>query len=346
MILSEVAVASWGVNRLDVFGVGTNNGMFHRAYNGDWAKTHWEPMGSETFKSAPAAVSWGPNRLDVFALGTNNEILHQAWNGTAWVGWEALLDTFNSAPAAVSWGPNRLDIFARGSGADRQMYHEAFDGDTLRPWAPRGAPPGDALSSALAVVSWAPNRLDIFALDTTNQMQHQAWDGSAWRDWAARGGGAFNSPPAVVSRGANSLDVFAVAPTTGCFTKGLVATPGFPATPLGTLVAARSTVPLRSFPGAPIGWTSSPSTPPPTRYSTKPGTAAIGRPGLPLAVSSLARRPRSPGARIGWTSSPSAPMAKCTIRLGTATPGNRPRPAGNLLAAFLRVSQNWYNLAR
>ncbi|HMB05013.1 MAG TPA: hypothetical protein VKP69_14890 [Isosphaeraceae bacterium] len=42
-------------------------------------------------------------------------------------------------------------------------------------------------NSAPAVAAWGTNRLDIFALGTTNVMYHKAWDGSAWRpsltDW-------------------------------------------------------------------------------------------------------------------------------------------------------------------
>ena len=42
-------------------------------------------------------------------------------------------------------------------------------------------------------------------------MYHKAWDGSRWlpsaTDWEALGGG-FNSTPAVVSWGANRLDIF------------------------------------------------------------------------------------------------------------------------------------------
>ncbi len=67
--------------------------------------------------------------------------------------------------------------------------------------------------ASTAVVSWAANRLDIFALGTDNSMYHQYWDGSSWgpsaTGWEPRGG-TFNSPPAVVSWGPNRLDIFAL----------------------------------------------------------------------------------------------------------------------------------------
>jgi len=93
------AVASWGPNRLDIFGLGTDNQMFHKAWNGAWhpSPTGWEPLGG-VFNSPPAVASWGPNRLDIFGLGTDNQMFHKAWNG-AWhpspTDWEPLGGVFN-----------------------------------------------------------------------------------------------------------------------------------------------------------------------------------------------------------------------------------------------------------
>jgi hypothetical protein len=94
------AVASWGSNRLDIFGLGTDNQMYHKAWNGtSWepSQTDWQPLGG-TFNSPPAAVSWGSNRLDIFGLGTDNQMYHKAWNGTSWepsqTDWQPLGGTF------------------------------------------------------------------------------------------------------------------------------------------------------------------------------------------------------------------------------------------------------------
>jgi len=42
------------------------------------------------------------------------------------------------------------------------------------------------------VVSWAPNRLDIFGLDVNNEMLHKWWDCTIWgpsqTDWETLGG--------------------------------------------------------------------------------------------------------------------------------------------------------------
>ena len=125
---------SWGAARLDVFGLGNDLAMFHRAWNNGTPVGGWESLGGE-FDSSPAVVAWGPNRLDVFGLGTDDAMYHKAWNGSQWLpsatAWEPLGGTFTSAPAAVSLAANRLDIV--GLGTDNAMYHKAWDGSQWLP---------------------------------------------------------------------------------------------------------------------------------------------------------------------------------------------------------------------
>ena len=84
MEMIATAVASFAADRVDIFALGTDNGMYHKAWNGSARapETDWDALGGE-FSSAPAVVSWGNNRLDIFALGTNNAMYHMFWAGGA-----------------------------------------------------------------------------------------------------------------------------------------------------------------------------------------------------------------------------------------------------------------------
>lgn len=92
---------SWGPNRIDIFGIGLDNGMYHKAWNGN-AWSGYDKMGAETFDSPPTVVSWGVGRIDLFGLGAgDNGMWHRAWNGSSWgpaggVGWESLGGVFDS----------------------------------------------------------------------------------------------------------------------------------------------------------------------------------------------------------------------------------------------------------
>ena len=208
-------VTSWGQNRLDIFGLGTDGAMYHKAWDGSaWRPSplDWARLGG-VFTSPPAVVAWGQNRLDVFGLGTDGAVYHKAWDGTAWrpspLDWERLGGIFTSPPAVVAWGPNRLDIF--GLGIDGAMYHKAWDGAAWRPSPLDWERLGGVFTSPPAVAAWGNNRLDIFGLGTDGAVYHKAWDGAAWRpsllDWE-RLGGVFTSPPVVTAWGQNRLDIF------------------------------------------------------------------------------------------------------------------------------------------
>src|SRR5690348_15132797 len=114
---SSRSVTSWGPNRLDIFGLGTEKGMFHKTWDGNsigWIPSvlDWESLYGK-FNWSPAAVSWGPNRLDIFGI-MNDEMFHKSWDGSSgWypplatdddptLGWESLGGKFNSWPVAVS----------------------------------------------------------------------------------------------------------------------------------------------------------------------------------------------------------------------------------------------------
>jgi len=65
---------------------------------------------------------------------------------------------------------------------------------------------GKELTSAPAVASWGPNRLDVFVRGPDSALWHIAWDGG-WHDWDSLGG-ILTSAPAAVSWGSNRIDVF------------------------------------------------------------------------------------------------------------------------------------------
>jgi len=220
------AVAAWQKDRLDIFGLGSDWQMYHKA----WAAAAWDPptplweaLGG-SFISPPAVVSWGPSRVDVFGLGRDRSLYHKAWDGNHWypspMEWEPLGGVFTAPPAVASWGPNRLDIF--GVGADYAMFHKAWDGHSWYPSPSDWQSLGGGFSSPPSVVSWGPDRLDIVALGFEGGMYHKAWDGRGWYPsvdtWEPLGG-EFTSPPTAVSWGINRLDIFGLGTDSAMYHK-------------------------------------------------------------------------------------------------------------------------------
>jgi hypothetical protein len=88
MLPSCLATVSWGDGRLDVFGAGIDEEIWHASWDGVWSD--FESLGDSGFVSVPAAVSWGVGRLDAFGVGTDSAMWHDWWaesaGGAAWNG--------------------------------------------------------------------------------------------------------------------------------------------------------------------------------------------------------------------------------------------------------------------
>lgn len=201
ILTSAPAVCSWAPNRLDVFGRGQNQALWHMYWNGSrWS--NWEDLGG-ILTSAPAAVSWGPNRIDVFGVGQNQSLWHKYWDGTSWSPWEDLGGILTSAPCVSSWQSNRLDVFGRGQ--DQALWHKYWDGSSWSNWESLGG----ILTSPPTAVSWGPNRIDVFCKGQNESIWHIYWNQSIWSSWHDLGGGTVGYGPSVTSTGRNQLNLFA-----------------------------------------------------------------------------------------------------------------------------------------
>lgn len=217
-IVGKPAAVAWGPNRLDVFVRGTDNKIYHKAWNQNtWypggGVSDWENLGG-VIAGSPVAVSWGKERLDIFGRGFDGNLHHKWWSpqsgwGPSAQGWENLGGKVSADPAVVSWGPGRLDIVIRGY--DGAIYHKAYSGawsPSLTEWNNMGG----ATIGEPSMTAWAANRLDIVVRGTDNQVYHKAWGGNAWypsaQGWSSLGG-SITSKASMVSWGAGRLDIVA-----------------------------------------------------------------------------------------------------------------------------------------
>lgn len=237
-LVDRPAVASWGAGRLDVFARGTDDQLWHRAFDG-YRWWDWSPLGG-TLTSGPAVASWATGRLDVFVRGPDSGLWHRAFDGTRWWDWAPLGGTLTSGPAVASWAPGRLDVFVRGS--DQGLWHKAFDGTRWWGWAGLGG----ALDSQPAVAAPARGLLDVVVVGTDRSAHLRRFDAAGgWAGWTSPGGrfssglGAHADGRAVrvVGRGLDGTIHEAVRPSPGAGWSGWVAVdPYRPFRGLGTWV--------------------------------------------------------------------------------------------------------------
>jgi hypothetical protein len=141
---SEPAIVAWGENRLDIFGLGTDDQMYHKWWNGsEWgpSQADWQPLGGQ-FISAPAVTSGGANHLHVFGIQADRQVYHKEWNGGPdWVpsalDWQALGGEFKTFPPPSK--PSRLDFDAQmnfpGATAANGHIHITLNSDGTAEWS-------------------------------------------------------------------------------------------------------------------------------------------------------------------------------------------------------------------
>jgi hypothetical protein len=98
--------------------------------------------------------------------------------------------------------------------------HKAWTGVSWFPSLTDWEDLGGNFSSAPAIVSWGPNRLDIFGVSAEDgAIKHKYWNGDAWfpsfSDWEDLGGGPFVGSPVASSWGEGRFDVWAAAKDDG-----------------------------------------------------------------------------------------------------------------------------------
>ena len=176
MITSPPTAVSWGTNRLDVFGIGTDGATWQRWWDGSrWQG--WKSLGAVGgVRTSPVAVSSGPNKIHLLEKGSDGGIWHNSWTGIQWGGWKSLGFLTQSKPSAVSLGANDLHVLAVGP--DGAVWHW-YLARVLWIWLriPRVRSLGGSFVAAPVAISCGPKRIDVFAKGSYTFIKHTAWDG-------------------------------------------------------------------------------------------------------------------------------------------------------------------------
>ncbi|KAK3985735.1 hypothetical protein QBC44DRAFT_352817 [Cladorrhinum sp. PSN332] len=210
---SAPSAASWGPDRLDVFGLGPGNELVHRSGDGCvWSE--WEDLGNQ-LTTDPKAVGWRGSRLDVFARGVDGSLQARKYEENAWGAWYSLGGgPLRSAPAPVVIAPNLLMVLASNQNGELTfILQNANDPDPVTSWGP-----WQALSSFPRVfqglnpvaVSRGGVAIDVFYLqDDDAALVHTYFSAGSWQ--SENLGGPFLADPAAVSLGPESIFVFGLA---------------------------------------------------------------------------------------------------------------------------------------
>jgi hypothetical protein len=118
------AAVSWAADRLDLFAVGSDGALYHRAGSASGQWNGWESLGG-LLTSSPAALSFSPGTLNVYGRGGDGQLWTIAWTGSAWTPWSPLGGGLSSAPGgSVDRDSGQATVGVRG--LDGKLYELRF----------------------------------------------------------------------------------------------------------------------------------------------------------------------------------------------------------------------------
>jgi hypothetical protein len=195
-----VGVVARAADKLDIFVAGTDGKTYTAAWDANVSSGAWRGWWNILTGHIPAggtitAVARDSNKLDIFLVSNDGGVYTAAWDHFVadghWRGWWRI-GTLNAEPGSpvgvVARAPDKLDIFVAGT--DGKTYTAAWDANVSngewRGWwniLTGHIEPG----SAVAAVSRASTKLDIFIVSKDQRIYTAAWDANVndgkWQGW-------------------------------------------------------------------------------------------------------------------------------------------------------------------
>lgn len=160
------SLVSQGSSRFDVFALGLDGNVYHRW----WVKKKgWLPgISNKDSRSPSVASSLDPEWVDSDepdkpARGRGTQLEQSKPLQQVTSTWENIGGPFAHTPSAVSWGKGGIDLV--GIAAGGKVHHKFWD-EEGEGWSPKWKDTGmtSAPVGRPEVVSWRPNRLDVFVI--------------------------------------------------------------------------------------------------------------------------------------------------------------------------------------
>jgi hypothetical protein len=200
------AIASYGPNTLDLFGRGTDNGLWEKQWTGSgW--TGWRNLhGSIT--ADPAAVYVSPSSVIAFVRGSAHNVISGSSSSKTWPSadtWSSVGGNITTNPSTVNTGDGNIWLFGRGTD-NALWYRKQNNVGNWSGWASLGGYVG----SDIAAVSANSGEIDVFYLAADSTIEHRYYTASGWSGASSIDGTKFHWAPAATSSAGGRIDLFEI----------------------------------------------------------------------------------------------------------------------------------------
>jgi len=149
--------------RIEVFGLGYDNQIYHQWQNYDSSWSNWVGLGGN-FSTGVQAVRNIDGRIEIFAIGKDDQLYHnwqQTTGGSYQPEWNALGGPFSGSPSILINSEGNIVIFARGKISRSLMYNHQVHNSTAVYWA-GWSNLGGILTSGPSAVLTAESMIHVF----------------------------------------------------------------------------------------------------------------------------------------------------------------------------------------
>jgi len=208
-VQGKVASVSLSPNSVQIFGRGTDNGLYtNKQVDGVWSG--WQGLG-EVVTEPPTAVARNGG-IDVYFRGGDTRPYFKRFNGTSWQPAVKLGDVdVQGSIEAVSSGPNTVHLFIRAS--DNELKLNFSNGTQWSGWFGLGGELNASPPSALVYTGASGQEVvDVFVRWSDDSIRYRRSDPNTqqgFQPWVNLGG-AWSQPPVAVNVGPQHNMVFAV----------------------------------------------------------------------------------------------------------------------------------------
>jgi hypothetical protein len=226
---SRITAVSRASNTMELWYVGQDGSVQDKYWIDGigWQGLALAPPGSASLNGGITAASRAPNTMEVWYVAPDGSV--RGWDFYDNVGWQpyqlapAGSASTSSAIAAVSRTSTALEVWYEGPDGSVEGHYNNFDGfnwqsyqlappgsTTLTP-GPNSAPAPPGAGAGLAVVSRAPNTMELWYVGADRSVQDWFWyEGNQWQNYplAPAGSASANSSIAAVSRASNTMELW------------------------------------------------------------------------------------------------------------------------------------------
>ncbi len=157
--------------KIDLLVLGLDERIYHQSYNGTtWSA--WAAIGTDTFRSQPAAVSRSASTINVYAIDkASGALKRNSYNGTSWSSWSSLGGVVVGTPSVVAIDKDHVDVFVLDK--DKTLKRKSWTNSGG--WESSFTSLGGTFRGVVTAAEVLNDQIELFGKDKDSKLLHRSY---------------------------------------------------------------------------------------------------------------------------------------------------------------------------